>query len=262
MSKTTTTTTTTVTTVVTDAAPKTVYDFFVLDRSGSMRSILDSTINGFNEYLNKAQRDAAANANLTSYASAILFDDEFINLYDFVPVSQVSQLTRETFVPRGMTALNDAIGKAIIALKQRLAGKEKDADVTITVFTDGEENASSEYRGVGNQALKQLVQQVQNDYKWTVAYVGAGAKEKVQQAAVSLGFMASNVTDYTANSLEAATTFSNLATARSQKTNLYATKGLQSNVGYSVDSKSINPAVDENDPSQVIPTVTLDPNNK
>lgn len=106
----------------------------ILDRSGSMSSISEATVNGFNEFI-KEQKGAKGKAFIT----LVQFDDSYQVDYKNVPVEAVSDLINgETFVPRGMTAMLDAIGKTINEVKT-------DRDVVCVIITDGHENASKEY---------------------------------------------------------------------------------------------------------------------
>lgn len=242
-------TTVTTTTTTTVSGPKEIYDFFVLDRSGSMASIQDATIGGFNEYINKSKR-AADEPNVTAYSSVLLFDDEFILLYDFANINNVKPLTRETFVPRGSTALNDATAKAIQMLLNRLVGREAspDVDVTITVMTDGFENASTEFpnnRGARgffssepNSALAALVNRVKG-YGWTVNYVGAGSQQDVMHYAGGMGIDLSNVKSYNANVSETATVFNDMSLGRGVKSRAFASTGMKSNTGYFTSNSTV-----------------------
>ncbi len=108
----------------------------VLDRSGSMASILDSTIEGYNGFLTEQAKLPGARFSLTQ------FDTEGIDHdYTNVPVGQVHKLSRDTFVPRGGTPLYDAVAASINAVR---AGKPK-GRVVFVIITDGAENSSHEY---------------------------------------------------------------------------------------------------------------------
>src|ERR1043165_4100560 len=89
----------------------------ILDRTGSMESIRDDTIGGFNAFLN-AQKDAPGQATLT----LAQFDsqDPYEIVHHFKPLGEVPELTRETFVPRASTPLLDAIGRGINDLEKSL----------------------------------------------------------------------------------------------------------------------------------------------
>lgn len=75
--------------------------------------------------------------------------DPYEVIHDFVPLSAVADLTRESFVPRASTPLLDAMGRGINDLEARLAGmgdEERPRQVVMVVITDGQENASREFR--------------------------------------------------------------------------------------------------------------------
>lgn len=145
----------------------------ILDRSGSMSSIRDEAIGGFNNFLTSQQAVKGA-ANLT----LVLFDDQYEVPVDGVKVKEVKPLTQETFVPRGMTAMNDAIGKALTTLEAKNPKK-----AVICILTDGAENASKEYTQV----------QVQEKVKaaeargWEVVFLAANIDAK--QTGAQLGIL-------------------------------------------------------------------------
>lgn len=128
---------------------------FILDRSGSMESCWDDTIGGYNAFV----RDQS---QFGGTMTLIQFDHEYLVSYENKPIADVEPLTRNTYVPRGSTALLDAIGRAI---------KECKAGVTPTViiFTDGLENASRQYT---KAHIKDLIDaRIKNG--WEFVYLGA-----------------------------------------------------------------------------------------
>ena len=77
----------------------------IIDRSGSMESIADDAVGGFNSFL-ESQKALPGEARLT----LVLFYHELLFVHDSVELERVEPLDRQTFVPRGSTALFDAIG--------------------------------------------------------------------------------------------------------------------------------------------------------
>ena len=113
----------------------------VIDRSGSMEPIQGDAIGGFNAFLT-AQKELAGEAKLT----LVLFDQEYEVVHDGAPVVSVAPLDERTYVPRGMTALFDAVGRAIMTVDARLAKTvDQPRTVIACILTDGEENSSREY---------------------------------------------------------------------------------------------------------------------
>lgn len=83
----------------------------IMDRSGSMSSVRNEAIGGFNNFLANQQALPGA-ANLT----VVQFDDQYEVPVDGVKLKDVKPFTEDDFVPRGMTAMNDAIGRALSQL--------------------------------------------------------------------------------------------------------------------------------------------------
>ncbi len=118
----------------------------ILDRTGSMEEIRDDTIGGFNAFLGE-QKAQEGKATLT----LVQFDsqDPYEVIHRFKPIMEVPQLTRETYVPRATTPLLDALGRGINDLEKSLADMDKQdrpQKVVFAVLTDGQENASHEFR--------------------------------------------------------------------------------------------------------------------
>jgi len=77
-------------------------------------------------------------------------------------LAEAPLLTMETFQPRGMTALLDAIGSTI----KNWTGS---ANPTVIILTDGFENASKTY---SKAHIKDLIEQKTKE-GWTFVYLGA-----------------------------------------------------------------------------------------
>jgi len=73
-----------------------------------MSSIAEETIAGFNEFVEN-QKLLPVEATF----SLVQFDDVYELVHDGIPIQDVPLLDHDTFVPRGSTALLDAIGKTI-----------------------------------------------------------------------------------------------------------------------------------------------------
>ena len=141
---------------------------YVLDRSGSMDPMIESAIAGFNEFLQE-QLDTPGDANL----SLLLFDNEFLSLYNSTPLEDVRDLTTEDYVPRGSTALLDAIGLTIESLGQKLAAlpeEERPGTVIVAIFTDGYENASTRFTF---EKIQQVITHQRTNYQWEFLFLGA-----------------------------------------------------------------------------------------
>lgn len=141
---------------------------FVLDRSGSMQDMVEPAIAGFNRFL-KEQQDAPGEARLT----LVLFDNEYLLPHQSKLIAEVPGLDTTSYVPRGMTALFDAIGRTITELGERLADipePKRPGQVIVAIFTDGLENASSDYDQL---KISSMIKHQQDVYEWTFLFLGA-----------------------------------------------------------------------------------------
>ncbi len=139
----------------------------VLDRSGSMEGIAKATIDSYNEFI-KGQKAAPGTADVL----LVQFDDIYEVVYD-QPLDKVPAMTAETFIPRGMTALRDAIGKTINTLGdaiRTLSEDQRPDSVTFVIITDGYENASKEYTQV---TVAEMVKHQSDSYNWKFVFLGA-----------------------------------------------------------------------------------------
>ena len=142
----------------------------ILDRTGSMESIRDDTIGGFNAFLN-AQKAVPGLATLT----LVQFDsqDPYEIVHHFKPLAEVPELTRETFVPRATTPLLDAMGRGINDLEKSLsdlAEEDRPVRVVMVIITDGQENASHEFR---KDQIEKMIKEKQEKSDWQFVFLSA-----------------------------------------------------------------------------------------
>ncbi len=163
-----------------DPSKPTVCVCYIIDRSGSMRGQNKQVIDGFNEQLQDMLKDTTCNYQV----STVLFDDEYKLLHDNLPLSSVKPMTDGDFVPRGMTALLDAVGKTIQTVP---------SDVTrcmMIIITDGGENSSKEYN---KDQIRKLIDEKQ---KTGWAFVFLGANQDSWATAGGLNINTSNAVNY------------------------------------------------------------------
>jgi hypothetical protein len=212
-----------------------LYAHVLLDRSGSMESCRDTTIDAFNEYVN----GLAKNPDLDTRVSLTTFDTESIDLvFDCVPAGDFKKLTRATYVPRGGTPLNDAIGKTVVKIDAvTLRDEER---VALVILTDGQENSSREYV---KDAVKALIEGRQKDKNWLVLFLGANIDAFAE--GVGRGATAGNSLQFTNHNVGSAMNAANLATAR------YAVSGQSVHANFTQQERmaAVDPfqqALDEN----------------
>jgi len=139
----------------------------LLDRSGSMSAIINDAIGGFNEFIAE-QKKLSDEATLT----VAIFDTQYDLVYNNVNIKEVEKITRDTWSPRGMTALYDAIGKTINDVKNihaEMKKKNRPDKVLFCVVTDGYENASQEY---DNNAIRKMIKDCEKN-DWSFIYLAA-----------------------------------------------------------------------------------------
>lgn len=167
----------------------------ILDESGSMASCWDTTIVGFNEFV-QGQRASEATAG-AGYLTLVKFEGGKVDtVYHNRPLNEVPVLDKNTYRPAGGTNLLDAIGDTINNVNTVLAGSKKKErpGVIITIMTDGEENQS---RRFNNEQIKAMVKTAEAA-DWTFTFLGANID--AFSVGSTFGMSASNSVNYsTAN---------------------------------------------------------------
>lgn len=161
-----------------------IFNLIILDKSGSMGSIANAAISGFNETVGGI-RSAQERFKDTQehFVSLMIFCDcEKTMVYDMVPVAEVKELTSKEYRPCCCTPLYDAMGISINALYKAIKDKE-DATAVVTIITDGLENASKEYNGA---AIKALVERMKDEEGWNFSYIGTNQDVQATSASLSI----------------------------------------------------------------------------
>ena len=138
----------------------------IIDRSGSMSGKEKDVEGGFKSFL-KEQRKLPGEASL----SLVHFDDVYEQLFSQKSLSE--KIPDYVLVPRGMTALLDAIGKTIASVGERLSRTsevDRPDKVLLIIMTDGMENASKEY---SYARIKEMIEHQKNVYQWEFIFMGA-----------------------------------------------------------------------------------------
>lgn len=180
---------------------KNLHYLFILDKSGSMASVVNQTIEGVNGQIDTLKSEAKKN-KVNILATLMLFDSDGLDTskwYDYVyldkPVEELQHITDKDYMPRGGTPLRDAIGNGITKIKE-LLGKnldKKNHNVLVTIFTDGEENTSKEYTHTN---IQDTIKSLSKGDRWVFTFIGAGGIKEVQSVATSYGINASNILAY------------------------------------------------------------------
>lgn len=170
--------------------------FFILDKSGSMNTMRQQAITGFNSYI-ASQRALPGETRLTF----VQFNDKREVVYTAQNVREVPELDTLSYVPNGYTALNDSVG---FVLSENLATCSPDETNIIAILTDGAENASKEY---SLEQVKDLLAQAEAK-GWEILFLGANMSKA--EVVSTYGISASNVSAFAATQKGVSDAFTSL----------------------------------------------------
>lgn len=183
----------------------------VLDRSGSMQRGKQHTIDGFNEQIQTLK--SAESETSKSLVTLVTFNDRVEVLFDAIPVNSIPELTEQTYIPSGMTAMYDGVGEAIRLLEKRDDINDPNVSVLMVILSDGEENASR----VSTQAhIAEKIQSLKDTGRWTFTYMGANVD--LSTISTQLNLDIGNVISFNASSEEG---YAQAAMLRTAGTEMY-----------------------------------------
>lgn len=139
----------------------------VMDRSGSMQACRTDAEGGLNRFVEDQKKQPGS-----AVFTLVQFDTEYEFVHRGVPIGSVPPYE---LVPRGNTALLDAVGRAIVETGERLAAmpeKDRPGLVVFVIVTDGEENSSREFT---LEQIKEKITHQRDVYKWQFTFLGANA---------------------------------------------------------------------------------------
>ena len=170
--------------------PHLTHLYFLLDRSGSMNSIVEDTVGGFDAFIAE-QRRFTEEAPGECRVTLAQFDDTYEEVYADRPIADVPSLVLQ---PRGTTALLDSVARIVLDAGKRLAALPEDqrpGTVSVGIMTDGLENASREW---SHPQVKQLIETQTRDYQWQFLYLGAD--QDAVEVGMSIGVSAGHSVTY------------------------------------------------------------------
>lgn len=162
--------------------------WFLLDRSGSMQSIAEYVVQGFDEFIGE-QRKEAGEATIT----LVQFDGEDPHdvLIDAQSLARVASIAGR-FQPRAATPLYDAIALLLDRAEAHVARSGADpADQLVVIMTDGHENASERWTA---QAIFERIAGLRKA-GWTFVFLGANQDSYATGSA--MGVVAGNTSNFT-----------------------------------------------------------------
>ena len=172
----------------------------LVDRSGSMAQCRDDMEGGLNTFVG-SQAGEPGDAEIT----LAQFDTKYEPVW---PLSPIKDAPKYTLIPRGCTALLDAMGRFITEVGEELATRDeadRPGKVIVCIVTDGLENSSKDWT---RDKVKALVEQQCSQWGWEFVFLGADM-DAVQEGA-SLGIpQTSSLTFDKANARDAYSMTSN-----------------------------------------------------
>ena len=143
----------------------------VLDESGSMSVMGKEPVEAINMFLNEQKKLDIKGSTLTLYK----FNTNVTKVYEDSKLEDFEKFS--DYNPKGMTALYDAIGKAIEDKK------DITNDVTFLIITDGENNSSKEYNRVN---INNLVDKMKKENNWDFTFLGANQDSYKQGGSIGI----------------------------------------------------------------------------
>jgi len=157
-----------------------VFNLIILDESGSMEVIKTNIVRGFNEMVQTIKGIEIKFPDQEHYISFITFNGlGRKTLLWNEAIKDLNQINSEDYRPDASTPLFDAIGYSICRLNTELE-ENTNFNVLVTIFTDGEENASHEFN---QHSIKRIIDDLKTK-NWTFSYIGTD--HNVEKAASSI----------------------------------------------------------------------------
>ena len=147
-----------------------IHNLIILDRSGSMYSIRQEAVNHLNECLQTIKCAQKENEGQKHSVTIVTFNHKPQYLFLNSVPEFVNEITISDYIPEGMTALYDAVGSSVTALRKVVQPGDC---VLVSIITDGYENASREYSLVN---VKKLIEETSAE-GWVYTFMAANIDE-------------------------------------------------------------------------------------
>lgn len=209
----------------------------IVDRSGSMSGKEADTVGGINIVFDEIRKNKSKQDTIR--VSLKLFDNEEIIKWRTEDINSIVDFPQAEFIPRGSTALLDALGNTLTYFMEK---KRKDPlaydNCLIYIATDGLENSSRYYT---KTKIKEIVTIVVKNYNITLIYLGANQDAIFE--ATNLGISQSRAINYAENSnaTQALYTAVGRVARESRKSKSVGFTTVERSISYSQESKSSDP---------------------
>ena len=157
-----------------------VFNLIILDESGSMERIKRQAVDGVNETIQSIRAANKEHPEQMHFVSLVTFNDNVKTVLDCRHIDLVKEIKDSGYMPDCCTALYDAMGMSLNALKNVVGDEDK---VLVTIITDGMENASREFKAAD---IKRIVEELKTK-GWVFAYIGADQDVERVASQIAIG---------------------------------------------------------------------------
>ena len=194
-----------------DKMPNAVDICLVVDRSGSMNSMIQETFLGVKNFV-KDQKETASDTGIPTNITIKTFDDycEIMEGFNAEDIFNVPEINTKYLKPRGKTKLIDTLVESLLEQNRRyIEWNTKNKDLTMkrifAVLTDGFDNCSRLYNDI------QLNHFITRFKKEGVVCMFLGANQDAIEQGSKYGFDLEHTLSYTAKGDFASNTFRSLS---------------------------------------------------
>jgi uncharacterized protein YegL len=214
----------------------------IIDRSGSMCGKEQDTIGGVNSSLEVIKQDLKPDEQVN--VSIKLFDHEEKLLIRSLNITEVRPLELRQFVPRGQTALYDAIGSTLTYFMEKKLHTPNCYDkCLIYVATDGCENCSKKFNA---KSLKKLITSAQESYNIELIYLGAN-QDAIFEAS-KIGILPTHAINYSETQDECMSAYRSVGNVVNRQKSCFETAFTQAERSESYNVTTPEPSARKNEP--------------
>ena len=187
----------------------------VLDASGSMEAIEDDIKGTFNTFMAEQKKEEGK-----TVFDVFQFADRSSRIVKHADMAEYTGDLMSSYRCDGMTALHDAVCKAIDTIGAEFAAmpeEERPEKVIFTIVTDGHENASRKF---SLKDVKERIDRQTKEYSWEFVYLAANQDEfEAERISRSMGvhFSQSTMSQVELADMSSRTLCSTLEMARRRK---------------------------------------------
>lgn len=148
--------------------------YVIIDGSGSMSGVKHDVVKGINDFIKEQQDDVKGTNDVVRF-SLTAFDTNVMEVYVNEDIAHVNPVTVKDVFLGGGTALLDAIGRTLTTAEDDAALRN-----IVVIYTDGEENSSTEF---SHDQISDLIKRLSDTGNWQFIYLGAEFADFQKEAA-------------------------------------------------------------------------------